>query len=106
MQSVIEENKKNAYINRKTVQPKIYIQEKLYLAKIFYVVFNDMISTFDTFFEALISCYQIYILFNLRYADECNEIWQFIQTYFFNATFDDEPIKNNVQKFISTIKNC
>ena len=101
MRTIMMENRKSAIAGKSTVQPKLFIVDNLNEVESFYVTFNDVISVFNDFTAAIIACFHLFMVFDLKYPTECTGLWEFIQAFIFE---NKQSISNNIVNFINTIK--
>lgn len=70
-----------------TVQPYIVIVEnieELNSTISYYTVINDIYYKLETPIKTLDICFKSFHSFDLEYLQEAEQVWRFIQDYFFN----------------------
>ncbi|XP_050057665.1 uncharacterized protein LOC114130112 [Aphis gossypii] len=93
-----EEKVNRAFNCGLTVQPYVVIVgnlEEINSTISYYTVINDIHYKLETPIKALDICFKSFHSFNLEYPQEAEQVWWFIQDYFFNIN------NNSKKKFIS-----
>ncbi|XP_060868353.1 uncharacterized protein LOC132943397 [Metopolophium dirhodum] len=70
-----------------------------------YAVINSIYYKLETPLKALDVCYKSYFALNLNYPQESEQIWLFIQNYFFDTTLKSDKHVLFVKTFINDLKN-
>lgn len=81
---------------KKNIQPfLIIIGDELASPNEILVYFDEIKYKLPSTLHAILVCFQIFQVFNLKYPDESHDVWYFIQKYFFNivTNFDTNCIK-------------
>ncbi|XP_060872832.1 uncharacterized protein LOC132946779 [Metopolophium dirhodum] len=84
-----------------TLQPYIIIVDNTDI----YAVINSIYYKLETPLKALDVCYKSYFALNLNYPQESEQIWLFIQNYFFDTTLKSDKHVLFVKTFINDLKN-
>lgn len=82
--------------NNDTLQPVPVIQGSINDIKATYVAINDIVYRTNTYVEAITLCFKIFYAFNCEYPKNSQNIWKFIQKYFYD-------IDHNKEKFVTSI---
>ncbi|XP_050065617.1 uncharacterized protein LOC126554604 [Aphis gossypii] len=84
-----------------TLQPYIVIVDDNDI----YAVINSIYYKLETPLKALDVCYKSYFALNLHYPQESEQIWLFIQNYFFDTTLKSDKHVLFVKTFINDLNN-
>lgn len=73
----------------------------------FYDIINKFFYKVESALKAIDICFKSFFVFNIQYPTQCEQIWFFIQTYFFNiVTKFDKTCSQNVNSIINDLINC
>jgi len=72
----------------------------------FYVVINKFYYKVESALKAIDICFKSFFVFNLNYPIQCEQIWYFIQTFFFNIVTKFDKKFQNVSFIIKELDNC
>jgi len=84
-----------------TLQPYIVIVDNTDI----YAVINSIYYKLETPLRAIDICYKCYFALNLQYLQESEQIWLFIQNYFFDTTLKSDKHVLFVKTFINDLNN-
>lgn len=84
-----------------TLQPYIVIVDNTDI----YAVINSIYYKLETPLKAIDICYKSYFALNLHYPQESEQIWLFIQHYFFDTTLKSDKHVLFVKTFINDLNN-
>ncbi|CAI6372305.1 unnamed protein product [Macrosiphum euphorbiae] len=101
LKTIHEEKVHRAFNCGLTVQPYVAIVgnlEEINNTISYYTVINDIYYKLETPIKALDICFKSFHSFNLEYPQEAEQVWWFIQDYFFK-------INNNLKKKIISVQS-
>lgn len=104
-QTEIDKLKARCCEEKTTLQPLIIVvgENHLNLSE-FYVYFDEVKFKLFNFVSSLDLCFKIFHVFNVKYPENCEGVWNFFQKYFFNYLDTDESIFPNVCGLVSYLK--
>lgn len=95
-------------IVRDRVQPCVLCLGKdILTAKKYYVYYDNIKYDFKDFLRALNMLFKIFQIFNIQYPKESQNVWTFIQTFFFEINLKNDkkiPPLENLKKFLNSKK--
>lgn len=50
----------------------------------FICIYEDIFYTFEIILQAVACAFELRFVFNLQYQAECKQVWELLQTFFFN----------------------
>lgn len=71
----------------------------------FYVLYDNIIYTFESIFEAFECAFQVHYVFNLKYQAQSQHFWEFIQFYFYEIELEVGTAQNCIKNHANNIKN-
>lgn len=72
----------------------------------FYVIINKHYYKVESALKSIDICFKSFFIFHLNYTPQCEQIWYFIQTYFFEiVTKFDKNCNQNVNNLINELNN-
>lgn len=72
--------------NKLTLQPYVIAVGSLEEVTHFFVVLNDIKYKFQSIVMAIDFCFKLFFVLNLKYSVFCDQIWTFIQKYFYQIS--------------------
>lgn len=87
----VQELRNKCFKSAETLQPNIIaVGVDIFQLTDFYVFFDNVLFKRSTYIGALSTCFQIFHVFNLKYPVASQNVWLFIQKYFYeiNTKFD------------------
>lgn len=92
--------------SKTTLQPLIVVVgEDISNSTDFYVYFDDVKYKLTSFVSSIDLCFKIFHVFDLKYPEYCEGVWNFIHKYFFDSNGMKENIFPNVCGLVSYLKN-
>lgn len=98
LEKIVSDKRKKCEILQRTLQPFIIIEGET-ISKInnFYIYFDNIYLKLNTFVQCVDACFKIFQVFSLKYPVECDQVWTFLQQYFYNILTTHD--KNSPQIF-------
>lgn len=69
----------------------------------FYVIFDNIKYKFSSLLKAIDVCFKVYSVLNASYAQECEQLWTFLQKYFYKIHFKADKKFSRVSAFMTDL---
>lgn len=66
----------------------------------FFVIVENTFYSIDTFIKALDTCFKIYTVLNIEYALECEQVWIFIENFFYKLKTSKQKVSPTVSSVL------
>ncbi|XP_036324508.1 uncharacterized protein LOC118737834 [Rhagoletis pomonella] len=98
----IAEKRKQCLEDNSTLQPFVIVVGDEFNFKNFYVTLDGIKYSFHSYMEAIQYCYKLMFVLNLKYPDECTNVWIFVQKYLFNTVPVINTLINDINNWTSS----
>lgn len=72
----------------------------------FYVIINKFYYRVESALKAIDICFKSFFVFNLKYPIQCEQIWYFIQKYFYEIITKFDKNVQSVNSIVNDLNNC
>lgn len=107
MEQQLQARKKHLLEKNLNFQPIIIIlgEDEPENCSAVYVWFDNIFQKFDTVLEALDFNFKLTHIYNIKYSEDCIQIYMFVQKYFYNITtnYDANIATPTTDSFISEL---
>lgn len=100
----LEEKLSKVLSTKEAIQPFIMFTGTILNPKDIMVFFDGIRYKFTSFIKAVDTCFQIFMLFNLKYPLASVLVWTFIQTFFYKISTSNDKKHPSINMLISSLK--
>lgn len=82
----------------------IVLGGEIFEGRYFYIWYDGIVQKFKRFIEALDFCFKLTRILNIKYSEDCLQLWTFFQVYFYKITTPNDVSITTVENFITKLK--